>query len=317
MRRRQWLAGQRPLLLAALLGIVLLTLAGQALRNAEGVPSRLSAQALRYAAAGEWHAGQMDCLYDRHELDANSLCRFGPNRPTQVLVWGDSHAAALTPAVREQARQAGVAMTLAGHSACPPISGRQRERVCEGFNAEASRLAAQTAISDVVLAAHWSLYTLGEENGNTGLTLQAPGSDLPDNAYAERRLTEGLRDTVTTLRAAGKRVWLAKEAPEQAVDIADRLTRLSMQGLSGAGFGRDLRDLAARQAFTDRLFAELSADDEQVRVLDPTPLFCADGKTCIAEEGGNALYRDTNHLSDRGALKAAPLFDPLIRVLAH
>lgn len=317
MRRRQWLAGQRPLLLAALLGMVLFTLAGQALRSAQGVPSRLSAQALQYAAAGSWNAGQMDCLYDRHALDAASLCRFGPERAPQVLVWGDSHAAALTPAVRERARQADVAMALAGHSACPPIDGPQRERVCERFNAEAWRLATEASISDVVLVAHWSLYTRGEESGNTGLMIHAPGSALADPAYAERHLATGLRDTVAKLRAAGKRVWLTKETPEQAVDIADRLTRLSMQGASGAGFGRPLSDRDRRQAFNDRLFAELSAGDDQVRVLDPTPLFCADGITCIAEEGGAALYRDTNHLSDQGALKAAPLFDPLLQVLAR
>jgi peptidoglycan/LPS O-acetylase OafA/YrhL len=315
LRRRQWLAGRRPLLMAALLGLVLLSLTGQALRSAQGVPSRLSAQALRYAAAGTWNAGQMDCLYDRHALDATTLCRFGPNRPAQVLVWGDSHAAALAPAVREQARRADVAMALAGHSACPPISGRQRERVCEDFNAEAWRLAAQASISDVVLVAHWSLYTQGEENGRTELMLHAPGSRLADTAYAERRLAEGLRDSVAKLREAGKRVWLVKEAPEQAVDIAPRLTRLSMQGASVAGYGRPLRDRAARQAFTDRLFAELSTVDDQVRLLDPTPLFCADGLTCVAEERGEALYRDTNHLSDQGASKAAPLFDPLLRPL--
>ncbi|WP_213878311.1 acyltransferase family protein [Pseudomonas sp. dw_358] len=311
-RRRQWLARRRPLLASALAAMLVLVVAGQVVRSSQGVPSRLSAQALRYAKAGTWRAGQLDCLYDRHRLSPQSLCQFGPAQSPQVLVWGDSHAAALAPALREQARRSGISLALAGHSACPPIEGPHRERVCDEFNAEAQRLAVQQPIQDVILVAHWSLYTQGEENGRTTLMIHSPGSQAVDIPYAEQRLASGLRASIQVLRDAGKRVWLVKEAPEQRVDVAQRLARMAMLGAPTAGFGRPQSERDSRQAFIDQLFLELSQGDKQVRVLDPTPLFCADGQTCVAEEQGEALYRDTNHLSDKGALKAEPLFDPVI-----
>lgn len=315
-RQRQWLPGQRSLLGGALAAVLLLVLAGQLLRSTDGMPGRLSEQALRYARAGTWHAGQPRCLYDRHLLSADSLCRFGPAQAPVAMVWGDSHAAALTPAWRAQAQRAGIALALAGHSACPPIDGLQREAVCEQFNAEAQSLLAQPQLHDVILAAHWTMYVQGEEDGRTSLMIHAPGSAQVDVEYAQQRLADGLRDTLARLRAAGKRVWLVKEAPEQQVDIAPRLTRLAMLGAPTANFGRPQRERDQRQAFVDRLFRELSEQDPLVRVLDPTPLFCQDGQTCVAESQGEALYRDTNHLSDQGALQASALFDPVIAALA-
>ncbi|WP_297846166.1 SGNH hydrolase domain-containing protein, partial [Pseudomonas sp.] len=315
-RQRRWLAGQRSMLCGAAVAMLVLVVVGQWVRGSDGVPSRLSPQAFRYAKAATWNAGQLDCLYDRHLLSAESLCHFGPAQPYRVMVWGDSHAAALAPALREEARRSSVSLALAGHSSCPPVEGAHRELVCDEFNAEALRLVAQAQIHDVILAAHWSLYTEGDESGNTGLMIRAPGAQGVDVQYAKQHLVEGLRARIQTLRQAGKRVWLVKEGPEQRVDIAQRLARMSMLGEATAGFGRPKSERDSRQAYIDQLFAELSRDDDQVRVLDPTSLFCSDGQTCVAESGGEALYRDTNHLSDQGALKVAPLFDPVMTALA-
>jgi peptidoglycan/LPS O-acetylase OafA/YrhL len=308
-RQRRWLAGRKSLLIAALAGIFVFIGLGRSLWVAEGVPGRLSEQGQRYAAAGLWKAGQYDCLYDRHALSEQSLCHFGPAQPARAMLWGDSHAAALMPAWRAQAEQSGASVALAGHSACPPIDGLGREPSCETFNREARRLLAQPQISDVVLVAHWTLYTQGEDDGRTDLMIRRPGSTGIDVAYAQERLAAGLQATVAQLRAAGKRVWLVKEVPDQRVAIADRLVRLSMLGQPTAGYGRPLSERDRRQAFVDQLFQHMSAKDDQVRVLDPTPLFCPDQDTCLAEDQGQALYRDTNHLSDQGALRSMSLFN--------
>lgn len=315
-RNRRWLPGRRSMLYGAAVSMLTLAIAGQWVRTTDGAPSRLSPQALRYAKAATWNAGQLDCLYDRHLLNAESLCHFGPVQPPVIMVWGDSHTAALTPAFRDLAQRRDVSIALAGHSACPPIEGVQRERVCDEFNAQAQQLVAQPQIHDVVLAAHWSLYTEGDENGDSALMLRAPGTKGVDVQYAKQRLAEGLRARIHTLRQAGKRVWLVKEAPEQRVDIAQQLARMSMMGETTAGFGRPKSQRDSRQAYVDQLFAELSQADDQVQVLDPASLFCHDGQTCIAESHGEALYRDTNHLSDQGALKVAPLFEPVMMAVA-
>ncbi len=53
-REKRWLSGRKPVLVGGLVSMLVIALAGQAIRSADGVPSRLSGQAMQYAQAREW-----------------------------------------------------------------------------------------------------------------------------------------------------------------------------------------------------------------------------------------------------------------------
>lgn len=97
-RERKLFAGRRQMLGAALCSLLLLGVVGQLVRHYDGVPSRLSEEALRYAKASKWRDGQTDCMFDKKALSQESICRFpaelAAERPLLVS-WGDSHSAAL------------------------------------------------------------------------------------------------------------------------------------------------------------------------------------------------------------------------------
>ncbi|MBC2679443.1 acyltransferase family protein [Pseudomonas baltica] len=306
LRGRRWLAQPRQALLAALLAMVVVGLAGQSLRWSDGVPSRLSAQALAYAEAGEWHAGQRDCMFEKTTAPERLICHLGRQNKDVLppLIWGDSHAAALMPALRVHSERTGQALDLASSAGCVPVAGLERNDLCRQFNAQVRSVIAQAPQRDVVLVARWTLYLYGDEHGD--LTYRLPGTDAPV------QMAEALKREVRALRQAGSRVWLLDEVPLQNANAPYRLSRLAMLQRSTDGIGRPLREHRQRQAFMQGLFAELAASDPQVRILDTTQLFCADGMTCVAESAGRSLYMDDNHLGDDAAGFVAPLFAPLL-----
>ncbi len=301
----------RRALAYALGALLMLGFVGKLLVTFDGVPARLSEQALRYASAAQWNAGQMQCMSD--EKTARPLCNFGPTgvKAPSILVWGDSHAAGLEPALKMAAQGHGQAASLASRSGCIPVPGLEIKPACEQFNVRTLQHVVEADVPDVVIAARWSLYLYGDDRGDDTLVIRAPGSQAVDHAYAEGQLQRHLQALVARLRAQHRQVWLVMEAPLQKHRAPHQLSRLAMLGHSASAAGRPLAEHLARQAFIERMFTQMAAADPQVRVIDPTRALCADGGICRMEAGGEALYMDDNHYSDNSAAILQPVLAPL------
>ncbi|MBD1586082.1 acyltransferase family protein [Pseudomonas typographi] len=310
-RQWRWLAPPRQMLAASLAGLLVVGAVGQAIREGGGWPWRLPAEALRYANEHEWQAGQKDCMANDDTPADAFVCRLGPKDagvPT-TLVWGDSHAAALVPALRASTQRFDVPVSLATRPGCPPVLGLAGTAGCRNFTRHVLETIGRNGVTEVVLAARWSLYLYGDEHGDMNYTLR-DAAGVYDRAGAEQRFAEALRREVAGFRAQGRRVWLVAEVPLQADMVPYQLARRVMLGRLVTGMARPLAEHMARQAFLAQLFAEL-ARDPGVRVLDPASLLCADGVQCRAEANGHSLYMDDNHLSDASGEFLAPLFVPL------
>ncbi|MEB0077434.1 acyltransferase family protein [Pseudomonas sp. CCI3.2] len=307
-RQKRLVAGRGSVVVTAAISMLVLAMVGQTIRWKDGVPERLSAQAMRYAQARHWTQGQMACLMRTESPDLNTVCRFGgaADTPPLQLVWGDSHAAALTPALRADAERYGMPVWLASLAGCPPIIGANVRQQCEDFNQQTLALVRREKVHDVVLAGRWSLYLYGEENGDRKYVVFR----ADNQGSAEQHMADDLRSMVARLRETGARVWLFKEVPMQRLGTIGRLSSLAMIGRSAALVGRPVAEYKAREQFIDGVFAQLSAADAQVRVLDPSALLCAGG-ICRAEVNGAPLYMDENHLSDQGGERMKPLFEPI------
>ncbi|WP_085693798.1 MULTISPECIES: acyltransferase family protein [unclassified Pseudomonas] len=308
-RERRLLAGRRQILLAGACGVLVIGLAGQSLRWTDGLPWRLSEQALQYAKGREWRPELMACLADDKTPDDKLFCHYGAaNGPARTLVWGDSHATALIPVFDDGAKAHAVSVMLASSPGCVPVQGLEHDARCARFNQRVEHALAPP-VSDVVLVARWSLYLYGDAKGDLAHALKAADGHY-DRAVAEQRLADGLRARVAQLRAGGHRVWLVKEAPLQAFSPPYRLTRLAMLNRPVDDVGLALGEHLKRQTFISGLFAQL-AQDPAVRVVDPAPRLCDAEGFCRAELDGHSLYTDDNHLSEVGARFVAPVLEPL------
>ncbi|MHC8302774.1 acyltransferase family protein [Pseudomonas sp. ZS1P83] len=308
-REKRVLAGRRPVLLGGLLAMAALAVIGSAVRSADGFPQRLTGKALEYAESRDWKAGQMKCMLVTSDKNLDKACLVGGNTGIAAtkMFWGDSHAAALLPAIEHNAQVEGHPVWLYSMSACSPVLSDDQRQRCNDFNERTMERVRSLKIKDVVLVSNWSLNVYGREDGDKKVLL----NERDDTAQAEQRMAKALKARVAALREAGAQVWLFKEVPLQRKGSVSRLTSLARIGGSVEGLGRPLEEHLARQHFLSALFDSMSAADPGVHVIDPTPLMCSRG-ICNIEVNGHSQYRDEDHLSDIGSARLSPLFTPVM-----
>ena len=302
-RRRDFVASRKLVFGGAAAAFALLIIGGQSIKSGGGFPERLPDQARLFATSAT-----MDKKYLREHTAADvpsNLLRVGSdNVEPRLLVWGDSHAMAVLPAIDELCRAAGTSARCAVHSGWPPILNPSAKSVPH----HADRAAAfSTAVTEqveagkfdaVVLAGAWTLY-----------------ADDPEFVPA-------LVATVERLRASGTQVYFFKQVPKFSFDVAAALTR-------HAWADRDPSAVSISTAVSDEQFpqyAELlpQLESRGVAVLDPVPLLQQRGGAHEAGpfdhgtfdirpfDAGGSFYRDAGHLSTHGALTISPTFAPVV-----
>jgi peptidoglycan/LPS O-acetylase OafA/YrhL len=317
-RERRLLAGNRSILVTGVIALVSLGLAGKGLVWSDGFAQRLSPEALQFAQTHTWSPKLMSCLGDDKKNNHREPCHFGPQASTaRALVWGDSHASALIPALKDGSIKYDFSITQAGYAGCLPFYRNENTPGCRAFNERTAALLSREHFSDVVLVARWSLYVYGERSGDTGASIHDPATGKYDRAIAQQLFAEGLKAQVQQLRASGHRVWLVKEVPLQDFNVPFRLARLAMLGRPTDKEGLPLAEHLERQAFISATFERMAAADPGVRVLDPAPKLCDVNSWCRVELDGHALYTDDNHLSIAGSRLVEGFLEPFFRTLRN
>jgi peptidoglycan/LPS O-acetylase OafA/YrhL len=308
-REKRLFGGPKSVLVAGLLAMGIFAVLGSVVRSADGFPQRLTDKELAYAQARLWRAGQLECMYVTSDKTLDRACLLGekPGAPASRMVWGDSHAAALMPAIKLAATREGRPVWLYSMSACPPILSDDPRQRCKDFNERTMEQIRRLQIKDVVLASNWTLYVYGREDGDRKVLL----NQYDNSPQAEARMERALRARVAQIREAGAQVWLFKEVPQQRKGTVSRLTSLARIGRSTNGLGRPTNEYLARERFLNDLFDDMSEADPGVHVIDPSSMMCS-ADTCNVEIDGQALYKDDGHLSDKGAARLTPLFIPML-----
>jgi hypothetical protein len=235
------------------------------------------------------------------DLAADQVPSLGADNPGEggsFLLWGDSHAGAIAPALDRLAKERGVKGYLVYFGGTPPLTrygGRPRPW---SLSASEQQVWSQSVvdfvrrrkIEQVVLAGMWSTYIFQES---------------PMNA-------EDLRQTLRELSQAGaRRVWLFKEVPMQSVNgpravcLADKQIGLWPTGVSREAFDRQNKPM-------ELLLGQLQP--AKVTLLDPTELLfdSVTGRFPICRDG-HLLYLNGFHISRWGSLQLTPIFQPLFQ----
>lgn len=245
------------------------------------------------------------------ELNARDLCQIGTPgdiRPSFVL-WGDSHADAILPAVEHEAQKQGLRGYFAGESSCAPLLGVFRPDTprCKAFNDKILQVALRPEVKTVILEARWGKNADGRAYGDEGNGFVPLSDDVAkarkpsDNAAI---FTRGLNRTVDALLAANKHVVIIGAVPEVGWPVPQVLARIRLSG-------DDKHVYVPRKAFEHRqrvtlpLFREL-AKQPGVTALFPQRYMCGP-KRCRVAIDGRPLYRDEHHLSVFGAHQLEPM----------
>jgi peptidoglycan/LPS O-acetylase OafA/YrhL len=310
--RHRTARGRHPLFAGAAAAMALTALCGFGVASANGLPQRMQPAIRNILAEERNHEPRMDICFGltAPDVSAGRLCRIGSKRATtpSFILWGDSHADAVLPAVQKVAEEHGRAGLFAATNSCAPLLGVMRPDAlpCAPFNDAVAKLALHPEIRDVILDARWSKNAYGTAPGEGDGRIypyddEGKGTDL---VSTEAVFYRGLERTVRTLTNAGKHVTIIASVPEPGYSVPRVMAHLRMEKNWGTPTG-DLKEFLAHQKF---IFATMQAMQKKygVRVLYPHQILCASG-ACELARNDRPLYRDEHHLSVFGAMQLMPI----------
>jgi len=295
IRRRRLLPTREQAFGLAGVATAAMLMLGLLVIHQRGFPSRLPENALQFVQARR-HSAFLNEITLEQAL-AGRFAELGPkatNRPIQILIWGDSHAMAVTPVLDDLCREHSWRGMEATHSATAPILGfftleryGLNERSLQ-FNDAVLDFIRSNHIRNVVMAGAWpSYYT------------------------ASKTFGEQLCGTIQRIIDAGARVYVLKDVPHpgEAFDVP-RVAALCARykgDLERLGLKRDQYELENRQL--DPIFEQIS--QLGATVLDPSDYFLNRKNIYGVVKDNQLLYRDFHHLTVEGARMLTPLFEPI------
>jgi peptidoglycan/LPS O-acetylase OafA/YrhL len=303
----------RSLLLRAGLPVcVAIAVGGYALMRSQGLPQRFGPPQPRAAAVEEPGAATVDARcgnLSSEEVSAGRLCVLGPSDDTapKVVVWGDSHAAALLPAYRALADSHGLRIYLGLKGACWPLVGAEAgvagsywHARCVEFNQAMVRGLRQLRPQRVILNAYW-------------LDPDAPA--IPDLlqrwGLGGDAVLSGIERTLDAVRAAGASTCAVLTVPGYPYPVPYALAMAQRRHLDA-----EVVSISRAEALAEYRVVEsdlrLLARQNRLRVVDTKDALCPAGRCRVVAPDGTLLYQDANHLSAAGSRFVAPLLESCV-----
>lgn len=296
---------------AALLALsVLVILAGLDIHRNDGFGRRFKSISQDFG----WEHPEVYFTADcRKTLGADNLdyCRsLRPGSP-DVLLIGDSHAAALYRALAPAYASRSQTLMNLGAPGCAPFYdtesyalGMRGERDCRRLVNRVLDFATSTAsVQTIILAVRGAMdmsdHDFGDDANGAPEVIAWKGA--PQGSSNAEVFAAAFRNTVGHLTAANKNVILFLDWPELGFDprtCLPRPVRIFSQLRPLCGVPRAQVDQRNRQ-FRNTVF-EIAKEFPKVTVFDPFPYLC-DSAACYAMRDGHLLYRDDNHVSAQGA----------------
>lgn len=288
-----------PFSALALAGTVAIGLLAGALWLGNGWPSRVPAvvAAMDGQRFPEIPYSECDSSVPR---EGNAACMGGKADGLQsILLWGDSHALAWSPALDEIGRRAGMKVLLAPNSACPPLFDVKNpvDPDCLEQNNRVREFVRRQKPDYVVMVASWLSYSI--PNGFYSL------EDMHGRVGNGAVFTKALSSTIDELGHHTRRIILIGPTPSAPGDIPFRLAQALWRGAA-----KPSPNSAATQHELSRWFWRAAAglDPDKTLLVDPTDWFCNDRECQYEDDAGTLLYRDSGHLSREGASFVASKF---------
>ena len=238
----------------------------------------------------------------------NPVCRTSDH--PDVLLWGDSYAMHIAPAIRAAGDWGG--MIQMTKSSCAPILGLSLAPIeyaadwylgCLRFNDEVfAWLAGESSVRIVVLSSNLNIL-FNDLRRPDGSVIPAPEAPVA--------VRTALLDTVERIRALGLDVVIVSPTPATGDDIGQCLASAELAGGPPTACDFALADTANVNREAMGFLRSLS---DQVPFIDLTALICPGGQ-CATRKSEVFVYRDPGHLSVEGAewLGRTYRFDRLIR----
>lgn len=272
---------------------------------------RLPESAQRYAReADNRDPRQSECMQGR------TPCIYG-GPDIRLIVIGDSHAGALVNAIASTLPE-GSGLLFHARAGCliafgATRSGEGGERCARLHRWVQDELPALHPGVPLVVINRTSVYAFGGLEGQGGEEPNRPifhfsrTFDRPVAAYLEE-FRQHYLDTLCSL-ARNRPTYVVQPIPEMRFNVPEALSRDAILGRQRELY-LPLADYQSRHATVRGWQAEAS-ERCGIRLLDPQPHLCADGR-CEAVRDDRAVYYDDDHMSEFGNRLLVPMFRQIV-----
>ncbi|MEN3165025.1 acyltransferase family protein [Tistrella mobilis] len=251
------------------------------------------------------------CRHWSDELWYTPFCEVEAGVPARgsVLLFGDSHAGMVWPAVAEVAREMGVGVYV-NRQRCP-VPALKEDRWCNLTLAELGAVIRRHDVRLVILASRWDRWVIGAEPGGVDETLGLPVLTKAEQSHRAAELGAVLDHALTIFRDMGVEVAIMKQVPLMLAHPPRALAAIIRDGGNPRHAGKPLEVHRRVNAPVEQVIDRAAAG--RARVLDPARWLCVPDDLCpMIDDKGQSLYQDDNHLSKSGGKVLAPMFDALM-----
>lgn len=245
-----------------------------------------------------------------------------------ILLLGDSHADHFTGAMVWLGDRAGMKVARSIKPGCPPLFvetsfGSPDDPVRRDCLEQMQRWKLEVQSFQgafIVLAARWSVLTAPSHYGKYRTKrhwLFVDPADRHDLPGPRKRFAAALRDTLTAIVAAGKRVIILGQVPETGIDLSAcyNTPRYIVARPEVRCPSVTAEEMIARLAFDDQLFHEVSREwTGRVAAWLPSEVLCESGE-CARDVDGYPLYRNEDHITAAASILLAKRMGTLLNFL--
>ena len=320
----------RPKIFLFMGGYITFTIVfGSVIYFSQGFPFRFSDSPQAMPPISEWDSEALRWIecFSREENNykfpkTDETCVLGDIRaPQTFLLWGDSHAHAISSGVNVAAIRTNASGGVIGGSGCPALLGIDFSvgtplDYCYKHNQKVIKyIERHPEFKLIILSGRWPLYITGqryktEEEGSVPL-LDDALDPLNESASNEILFEVGLNRMLDELTRLNKEIVIVSSIPEIGYDVPSSYSIASKTG-------RDVEEIIAlkmddyyeRNSVALRVFANFEREYKNLKVIDPSTILCDEAR-CKVIENNIPLYRDDDHLSTFGANYISTIFDPI------
>ena len=292
--------------------ILLVALPSLVIRFQQGIPGRLPAEVEAVFNQVENKNPRMDECFVTDTYPTPE-CTYGGDK-LGVIVIGDSHAGAMIRAVEKALPDKDLNVLDWTMASCPTILnikqvGHSKYR-CDEFVSQAL-IKHKTLPSDVpmIIINRTSSYVNGPNEPDRSSEVDTPvfyTNALKTSRTPEffQEMHDGIIETACEF-AKTRPVYIVRSTPELKVNVPKTMGRALLRG-DHREVSISMEEYRQRNAFVSEA-QDVMAERCGVKILDPLPYLCLDGR-CKGDVDGMPIYYDDDHLSERGGILLVPMF---------
>ena len=217
-----------------------------------------------------------------------------------MVLWGDSHAAQLAPAIEALGLRLGFTARQITKAGCGPLPGLQffprneMRQECPEFNKAVLETLLTHGQETVILAGWWDVYATGE-------VLVSEGTARPSAEDLRGNFVSSLGRAILALTQAGHRVLLIGQVPVPDGNPVNCIERTLMTGRDASHCSATGASRAEVELRVNALLRAAVKTLPGVRIVFPFDWLCTAQECRIFTGQGDFVYMDEAHLSAAGA----------------